>query len=507
MSLLLTLFAIAVSLLLFAARRRMGYWQRRGIPHDVPHPVFGNIKDWNKTRHIAKIFRDYYLKYKNSDYPFAGFYFFFTRTAVITDLELVKRVMIKDFNHFENRGVFYNEIDDPLSATLFSIEGQKWRHLRHKLTPTFTSGKMKHMFPIVVKVGEEMEKVFSSKIKSGGSSGGQVLEVVDLVARYTADVIGNCAFGLDCNSLHNPRADFVTVGKRAITEHAYGGLLDIFLFGFPKLSRRLRLKLNVQDVEDFYTKIVRDTIDYRLKTKEKRNDFMDSLIEMYQKEQAGNKEDGLSFNELLAQAFIFFVAGFETSSTTMGFALYELARHQDVQDKLRTEINDVLGKHNNEFTYEGVKEMKYLEQVVMETLRKHPVVAHLVRITTKPYVHSNPKYSIDRDIGVLVPTLGIHHDPEFYPEPEKFIPERFDEEQVKQRPACTFLPFGDGPRNCIGLRFGRMQVIVGMALLIHNYKFELHPTKTSVPIKYKVKNILLSAEGGINLNVSKIEKK
>jgi len=127
----------------------------------------------------------------------------------------------------------------------------------------------------------------------------------------------------------------------------------------------LRLKINVQDVEDFYSRIVRETIDYRLKTKERRNDFMDSLIDMYQKEQGGNTEDGLSFNEVLAQAFIFFLAGFETSSTTMGFALYELARNQDVQDKVRKEINNVIEKHNNEITYEGIKEMKYLEQVVM----------------------------------------------------------------------------------------------------------------------------------------------
>ncbi|XP_050743325.1 uncharacterized protein LOC108030172 [Drosophila biarmipes] len=500
MALLLTLVALLVSLLLFVARRRHGYWQRRGIPHDVPHPLFGNIKDWPKKRHIAKIFRDYYLKYKSSDYPFAGFYFFFTKTAVITDLELVKRVMIKDFNHFENRGIFYNEIDDPLSATVFSIEGQKWRHLRHKLTPTFTSGKMKNMFPIVVGVGEELDKVFSGKITSGQ---GQVLEIVDLVARYTADVIGNCAFGLNCNSLHNPRADFVTIGKRAIIERRYGGMLDFILFGFPKLSRRLRLKLNVQEVTDFYTKIVRDTVDYRLKTKEKRHDLMDSLIEMYQKEQAGNSEDGLTFNEILAQAFIFFVAGFETSSTTMGFALYELARNQDIQDKVRKEIYDVLGKHNHQFTYEGIKEMKYLEQVVMETLRKYPVLAHLTRMTGTDFSPEDPKYFIAKGTVVVIPALGIHYDPDIYPEPEKFKPERFTEEAIAARPSCTWLPFGEGPRNCIGLRFGLMQACVGLAHLIRGYKFSVAP-ETQIPMKVVVKNILISAENGIHLRVEKL---
>ncbi|KAH8275585.1 hypothetical protein KR026_011046, partial [Drosophila bipectinata] len=500
MSLFLSLIFVLVSLVVFAVRRRLGYWQRRGIPHDAPHPIFGHLKDWPKKRHFSMIFRDYYNKYKSSSHPFAGFFFFLTPTAVVTDLELVKRVLIKDFNHFENRGTFHNETDDPLSGTLFSIEGQKWRHLRRKLSPTFTSGKMKHMFPIVVKIGEELEKVFNEKIVSS-----QVVEAVDLVARFTSDVIGSCAFGLQCNSLHNPKAEFVTMGRRAITERRYGGWLDFFFFGFPKLSRQLHLKMNIQEVEDFYTRIVRDTIDYRLKSKEKRNDFMDSLIELYQKEQEGNSEDGLTFNELLAQAFIFFLAGFETSSTTMGFALYELALNQDVQDRLRKEINEGLAKNNNEFTYEGVREMKYLEQVIMETLRKYPILAHLTRETETDFSPEDPKYFIAKGTQVVIPSLGIHYDPDIYPEPEKFKPERFTEEAIAARPSCTWLPFGEGPRNCIGLRFGLMQSQVGLAYLIRSFKFSVAPV-TQIPMKYVTPNILLSAENGIYLKVEKISQ-
>ncbi|XP_032570280.1 probable cytochrome P450 6a20 [Drosophila sechellia] len=151
-----------------------------------------------------------------------------------------------------------------------------------------------------------------------------------------------------------------------------------------------------------------------------------------------------------------------------------------------------------------MREMTYLEKVIDETMRKRPVVGHLLRVATQNYQHTNPKYNIEKGTGVVIPTLAIQHDPEFYPEPEKFIPERFDEDQVQQRPPCTFLPFGDGPRNCIGLRFGRMQVIIGMALLIHNFKFEFHPTKTVVPLEYRTDDILLSAKGGIHLKVSRV---
>ncbi|KAH8410925.1 hypothetical protein KR222_011718, partial [Zaprionus bogoriensis] len=498
MSLVIALIVIILSLIYYAARHRHKYWIRRGIPSETPSFPRGNIGDWPNKRQIGVIFKDYYLKFKNSGSPFAGFFFFFTKTIVVTDLELAKRVLIKDFNNFENRGIFYNEVDDPLSATLFSIEGQKWRHLRHKLSPTFTSGKMKHMLPLVLKVGEEMAKIFKEKLPTA-----KELEITDLVGRYTADVIGSCAFGLDCNSQRDPNAEFVTMGKRAVTERRYNGLLDFFIFGFPNFSKRLRLQMTVPEVSDFYMRIVRETINYRLKTKEKRNDFMDMLIELYQKQQDGNTEEGLTFEELAAQAFIFFVAGFETSSTTMGFALYELALQQDIQNKLRAEIKEVLSKHNNEFTYDNIKQMNYLEQVVMETLRKYPVLAHLTRKAISDYSPGNPEHYIEKDSFVVIPALGFHYDPDIYPEPEKFKPERFTEAEIKARPSCTWLPFGEGPRNCIGSRFGLMQTCVGLAYLIRDFKFSVSP-KTQIPINMVNKNILLSAENGIHLNVEKV---
>lgn len=124
------------------------------------------------------------------------------------------------------------------------------------------------------------------------------------------------------------------------------------------------MKATVQEVEDFYMNIIRDTVDYRVKNNVKRHDFVDMLIEMKLKFDNGDKENGLTFNEIAAQAFIFFLAGFETSSTTMGFALYELACHQDIQDKLRTEINTVLKQHNGKLDYDSMREMTYLEKVI-----------------------------------------------------------------------------------------------------------------------------------------------
>ncbi|XP_017124861.1 probable cytochrome P450 6a19 [Drosophila elegans] len=501
MAILLGLLVGALTLAVWWVLQNYTYWKRRGIPHDPPNIPLGNIGELWRTRPLAHILKRTYLKFKNkTDGPFVGFYAYAMKYIVITDIDFVKTVLVTDFNKFHDRGVYHNERDDPLTNNLTTIEGQKWRNLRHKLTPAFTPVKIKNMFPAVLGVAHELIQVIDEQI----SSSPQTIEVADLMARFTADVIGICAFGLECNSLRDPKAEFVKMGETALRERRHGFLVDLLVFGAPNLAVKLGIEMLLPSVQSFYMNIVRDTIDYRVKNKVTRNDFMDLLIDMKLKYDNGDKQDGLTFNEVAAQVYSFFLAGFETSSTTMGFALYELASNQDVQDKLRLEVDTVLARHDGQLNYDSLRELTYLEKVTDETLRKYPVVGHLVRIATKPYVHSSPKYFIEPGTGVLVSTLGIHHDPEFYPEPEKFIPERFDVEQVKKRPPCSFLPFGEGPRNCIGVRFGRMQVVVGLALLVHRFKFELHPTKTSVPVKYKIKNLLLSSEGGINLNVSRI---
>lgn len=110
---------------------------------------------------------------------------------------------------------------------------------------------------------------------------------------------------------------------------------------------------------------------------------------------------------------------------------------------------------------------------------------------------------IEKDTFVLVPTYSIHKDPEYYPQPEIFDPERFSEEQTKARHPCAYLPFGDGPRNCIGMRFARMQTAIGIISLIRNFKFSTC-SKTEIPFINDEENIFLVPKNGIHLKVEKI---
>lgn len=363
---------VAIATLLFLGylwvKRQYSYWSSRQIPEVEPTFPSGSIRMFGKREHLSLRLANVYAEQKKRG-PIIGMYFFVRPALLLTDLNLIRNVLIKDFQYFQDRGVFYNEKVDPLSAHLFNLEPSKWKVLRSKLTPTFTSGKMKFMFPTIVAVAEQFRLVLNDMIKSG-----EEVEIRDVLGRFTTDVIGTCAFGIECNSLKDPNAKFRVMGKKVFDEPKLSGVQRSFVSMCSGLAKILGVRLHHKDVTEFFLNIVRETIDYREKNQVRRNDFMDLLIQLKndgylkgEKGENGEKEVGrLTFNEIAAQAFVFFLAGFETSSTTLTYALYELAlaHNESIQNQARDEINTVLAKHDGQLTYEALTEMTYCEQII-----------------------------------------------------------------------------------------------------------------------------------------------
>ncbi|RZC36133.1 p450 domain containing protein [Asbolus verrucosus] len=273
--------------------------------------------------------------------------------------------MQQDFQHFVNHSGISNEENDPLNGHLFNLKDAKWRNMRIKLTPTFTSGKMKMMFQTLADCTIGLKDVMDDS-----ATHQKPVDIKDILGRFTTDIIGSVAFGLECNTIKNP----------------------------------------------------------------------DALFRKY-------------------------------------------ATNPDIQDKLRDEINTVLAKHNDELTYEGMMEMTYMEQVLHETLREYPPLPLLTRTCTKDYTIPNTSIRIKKGVEVGIPVIAIHTDPEYYPDPMRFDPERFSEENKKMRHTFTWIPFGEGPRLCIGLRFGMLQSKVGLTTLLKNYKIKVSKM-TKVPLQF-----------------------
>lgn len=144
----LTILVILISLAVFWVYYRYQTFERDGFIYEKPSFPFGNLKGVGKGNHAAQIIGRLYLKLKGKS-PVAGIFFFFQPNLLVLDLDVAKDILIRNFDNFHNRGLYYNERDDPLSAHIFAVEDQTWRNMRHKLTPTFTSGKVRNKFKLL----------------------------------------------------------------------------------------------------------------------------------------------------------------------------------------------------------------------------------------------------------------------------------------------------------------------------------------------------------------------
>lgn len=366
--------------------RSFSYFSSRKIPHDKPTFPFGNVKGIGRTRHIGEVIQNYYNKFKRID-KVCGVYFFSQPVHILCDLDLIKDVLVKNFNAFHDRGFYYNERDDPLSAHLVALSGEKWKKIRAQLTPTFTSGKMKYMFPTIVDVTNRFTDFLRTAIKTNDE-----LEMKDILARFTIDVIGTVAFGIECNSLQEPNSEFRRMSRQAIEKPRHSTRFALLMFSNPTLARFLRLKQIRDDVSDFFLGVVRSTIEYRELHNIERSDFMNLLMKLKCDAKSENTT-GLTMNEIAAQAFVFFIAGFETSSLTLVFALYELAQNMDVQKKAREEIAKLFNKHDGKFTYEAMLHIPYIDQIINGKL-KHLEPKVKVKVTNRVLFQQKPYASI-----------------------------------------------------------------------------------------------------------------
>jgi cytochrome P450 family 6 len=207
----------------------------------------------------------------------------------------------------------------------------------------------------------------------------------------------------------------------------------------------------------------------------------------------------------------------------MTMALYELAYRHDIQEKLRIEIEEVVSRHDGKISYDAISEMTYLDQVIngmtgsfahfrismtfisalLETLRLYSPIGQLFRICAADYKVDGMNFTIEKGMPIIIPVHAIHHDSRYYYDPELFNPDRFSSEEVKKRPHYSFLPFGSGPRNCVGERFGLMQSKLGIATIIKNFRLSLHE-ETRYPLLMDCKNIVVTAFKPLMMNAERI---
>ncbi|XP_047000801.1 cytochrome P450 6k1-like [Schistocerca americana] len=478
------------------------YWSKKGVPQAPTVIQFGNAgRVFLGLTRLEFMFRDLYFRFR--DHRYVGVYMFTEPGLLLIDRDLFRLVFVKEFDAFSHRNINFDE-KQPLNHHLFNLNGERWKRMRAKMSPAFTTGKLKMMFQTMQDCGRELVEVLHEPAKRG-----EILEMREIAARFTTDVIASVGFGVECHAQRNPDTEFRQWGRKIFEPTLKTRISSLMYRFFPAVAKALQLKNSASGKSGFFRKMVEDTVEYREQHGVVRNDFLQLMMQLKNKgfiddeSKLGTQETDkwkFTMDDVAAQSILFYAGGFETSSTVTSFALYELALNQDIQKRLHEEVDATLKEHGGQFTYEALVGMKYLDKVVAETMRKYPPAGLIDRKCTRDFQLPGGGPRIEKGMVVVVPVYAIHHDPEYYPEPQRFDPERFSEEQKATRHPYVYMPFGEGPRNCIGMRLGLLQTKTGVAYMMSKYEVR-RCEETVVPLQFTSMSGVLTPTAGIKLKL------
>ncbi|KAG5880072.1 hypothetical protein JTB14_034703 [Gonioctena quinquepunctata] len=232
-----------------------------------------------------------------------------------------------------------------------------------------------------------------------------------------------------------------------------------------------------------------------------RLDTLQLLIDL--KNETKNSPNPITDEQMAAHIFSFFIAGIDTSASLISMTLYELSKNPGIQETVRREIYETMKKYNGELTMDCLNDMKYLRQVLHETLRLYPSLHCVTRKCVKNYKINGTNLVIEKGKCVTIPIIGIHRDPEYYPDPDKFDPERFNEKNKNIVNTELYFPFGIGPRMCIGPRFGFTVSQIGIINILREFRMSLS-AKIRTPLEMNKHTFLLTFIDPVLLTAEKI---
>ncbi|XP_078461108.1 cytochrome P450 3A8-like [Lampetra planeri] len=496
---LLTLVLILAAFILSAIVLLWPYriLKKMGVPGPTPVPILGTFHHYRKG--FQELDEECFKKYGR----IWGLYEGRQPVLMVADTSMLKQILVKDcLESFTNHRVFTNNgiFDDALTT----IEDEQWKRVRNVLSPTFSGGKIKQMCPLIQRCADVLVRNLHELCQSG-----KPLDLKEIFGAYSMDVIGSTAFSMDVDSQNNPKDPFVVNGK-SILKINFLNPLVILIFLFPFLSRPLEsmgVSLFPKKASNFFTRIVQQMKKQRQKGLHDmgRVDFLQLMVDVQLSENASNgklssSEKYLTDKELEAQAILFLLAGYDTSSTAITFVAYSLACNPDVQTKVQQEIDTILpdGKSPD---YETLKHMEYLDMVVSESLRMYPPSFRTDRVCKKTTVVND--LVIPKGMVINAAIWVLHYDPQYWDKPHEFRPERFTKEAKEARDPYCYLPFGHGPRNCIAMRFALMSVKMAVCRILQRYSFHAC-SETAIPPQFQ-NNPFLQIKTPLKVNV--VERK
>ncbi|XP_070568647.1 cytochrome P450 3A9-like [Ptychodera flava] len=361
----------------------------QGIPGPKPLPLVGSFLS------LMKDFPQRLLDYNQEYGRVYGFYSGRRPILVVSDVDMLKQIMVKQFNHFNIRKKTVIKTE-PLTSAISSLSGAAWKYTRNVLTPAFSGAKMRQMSKTINGCADTMVDNLQKKVDEGAD-----VDMKTTFGCFSMDCIARTAFGLEVDSQNNPDDPFVTNIKNVFNFNLLNPAI-LLLILFPSSHRLLEMfNFNIfpKKTIEFFSEVTEQAMKFRQSETEdtKHVDFLQLMmnahkendaLELPDDEQLADKdigyfkERGFTNQEILSNAFLFFTAGYETTSSCLACSAYLLAVNPDAQDKLIAEIDSVMESCDN-LSYTALQEMPYLDMVISEVLWIYPPAIKTDRTCTE----------------------------------------------------------------------------------------------------------------------------
>lgn len=309
------------------------------------------------------------------------------------------------------------------------------------------------------------------------------------------DAIASCAFGLECEALDSEAALFPIMAAKVFQLSPVRALKMLLVAVSPRAAEAVRaagLKFTSEEFT-FFLRVAKHALVTRRAAHAPRGDFVDLLLEA-----SADTKQGLSDDTLAAQAILFLLAGYDNTANTLAMSLHLLAHHAQARARLRREVGRALLRNGGHLNYDQVTELPYLDAVVSETLRLYPAAPVIERVCTEPCRMGGVEVEVGT--AVVVPVWNLHRDPAHWPRPNHFMPERFLEDARRTHTPFTYLPFGAGPRSCVGVRFAQVVVKAGLVALLSGADVLPNPTSPH-PAVLDPRVLTLQPKDGLYVNL------
>ncbi|CAN7937280.1 unnamed protein product [Ixodes hexagonus] len=430
-----------------------------------------------------------------------GFYRSQNPLLVVCDTEMIKQCFVKEFDAFHDRPL-PPLLVEPFASSLPFLKGGEWKKLRTILNPAFSAAKMRLMTPTINKCADEFVDVLTESAEKG-----EVVDVYQAAQGLSLDVITKCALAWQVDCQRNPDDPLLRELQNVFPSS--DNFVTRISFWFPVLKKAIGLLHKATEFSGIQERILanlRDVI--RLRRCGQVPPVPDILQMMLDAQSDASSDPKARTDEryllsedrfLLANCFIFIFAGFDTTALTLAYTLYLLAKHPEEQNRLLRELTDV-SPDNQDPSSEELHKLKRLDMLLKESLRMYPPNVGFVARACQRDITVMGKL-IPAGTAVTVPVWHLHHDPDYWPEPFKFDPERFGEGQERHSPEA-YVPFGLGPRSCIGMRFAMLELKATLCKVVRRFRILLCE-ETQDPPKIYVPNSQALPVNGIRLKLER----